>query len=763
MLNESKIVGIPLPRIDGPLKVTGRAKYAAEHHQPGMLHGFVVVATVATGRIADIDTAEAERFPGVVKVYTHENRPKTAESDDKWKDAVALPGHPFRPLENDNILFDGQPVALVIAETFEAARDAAALIRVDYVAAEPHTDLRREEPDSYVPPEPRRQEFSPPEPRGHAEQAFADAPFKISADYTLEGEHHNPMELFGSTVLWERDGGLTIHDKTQGSQNSRDYVCNVFGLDPEKVAVKNSFVGGAFGSALRPKYQLFFAVMAALDLKRSVKVEMSRREMFYLTWRPATVQRVSLAADRDGTLLSVMHHAMQATSRYEDYQENVVNWSGLAYQCDNVKLSYRLAKLDASTPGDMRAPGAATGVTALEAAMDELAYEIGIDPLELRIRNFAHRDQNRDKDITSKALHVCYREGAARFGWSKRSFEPRSMRDDNDLVGWGMATGVWEAAIMPAEATVCLFADGKVTVSAAASDIGTGTYTILGQIAADAFDVPIDKVTVRIGDSTLPKTGVEGGSWTAASSGSAVHAGAMAVRKTLLKYARMMPNSPLANASADQVSIADGRLVLETNHQIGISIGDIMDAQQISSIEEHARVGPDETLEKKFVSYTHSAVFVEVKVDEELGIPRVTRVVSAIGAGRILNPKTARSQILGGVVMGIGMALHEEGMIDHRTGRIMNHNLAEYHMPSHADIENIDVIFVEEEDDKVSPIGVKGVGEIGVIGVAAAVSNAIFHATGKRIRNFPITIDKILEYEAAAPTESVRTPPTRWN
>ncbi|MGK6312303.1 xanthine dehydrogenase family protein molybdopterin-binding subunit [Neorhizobium sp. DT-125] len=749
MLNASKIVGIPLPRIDGPLKVTGQAKYAAEHHEQGMLYGFVAVATVAAGRIAGIRTAEAERFPGVIKVYTHKNRPKSAGSDKKWKDSVAVPGHPFRPLENDNILFDGQPIALVVAETFEAARDAAALIRVDYVAVEPHTDLRREEINSYVPPEPRRAELAPPEPRGNAEKAFADAPFKISADYVLEGEHHNPMELFGSTVLWGKDGELTIHDKTQGSQNSRDYVCNVFGLDPQKVAVKNSFVGGAFGAGLRPKHQLFLAVMAALDLKRSVKVEMSRREMFYLTWRPATVQTVSLAADRDGKLLSVMHRAVQATSRYEDYQENVVNWSGLAYKCDNAKLSYELAKLDASTPGDMRAPGAATGVTALEAAMDELAYEIGIDPLELRLRNFAHRDQNRDKEITSKALHVCYREGAARFGWPKRSFEPRSMRDGKELIGWGMATGVWEASIMPAEAKVCLFADGKVIVSAAASDIGTGTYTILGQIAADAFDIPIEKVAVRIGDSTLPKTGVEGGSWTAASSGSAVHAGAIAVRKTLLKYAQTMPNSPLAEAAPDQVSIADGRLVLETNHQIGIAIGDIMSSRQITSIEEHAQVAPDEAQAKKFVSYTHSAVFVEVKVDEELAIPRVTRVVSAVGAGRILNPKTARSQILGGVVMGIGMALHEEGMIDHRTGRIMNHNLAEYHVPTHADIDSIDVIFVEEEDEKVSPIGVKGLGEIGIVGVAAAVANAIFHATDKRIRSFPITIDKILQFETA--------------
>ncbi len=748
MLDRSRIVGLPISRIDGPLKVTGQARYAAEHFEPGMLFGHAALATVATGRIIALDVRAAERVPGVVKIYTHENRPKTAYRDSKWKDAVALPGHPFRPLENDRVLFDGQPVAFVVAETPEAARDAAALIHAHYAADRPHTDILAEQHDSYEPPVARMKQFLPPPPRGDAEAAFAAAPHKISADYLLSGEHHNPMELFAATVRFGDEGVLTIHDKTQGSQNSRDYVCGVFGLDPEKVIVKNDFVGGAFGQGLRPKHHLFLAVMASLDLSRSMKVEMTRREMFYLSWRPSCVQTVSLAADADGRLEAVMHHAVHATSRHEDYQENVANWSGLAYKCDNVKISYELVKLDLATPGDMRAPGAASGLAALETAMDELAYAVGIDPLELRVRNFVHRDQNQDKAITSKALHACYREGAARFGWSKRSPEPRSMREGNDLVGWGMAGGIWEAMMSKGEAKVRLSADGRVKVSAAASDIGTGTYTILGQIAAEAFDCPIDAVTVDIGRSDLPTTGVEGGSWTAATTGSAVQAAATAVVKTLLRHAASMENSPLAEASEEQVEIADGRLVLESNHQAGIAISDIMAAAGLDTIEEHGKVGPDMLSMMRYAAYTHSAVFVEVKVDEELGVVRVTRVVSAIAAGRILNPKTARSQILGGVVMGIGMALHEEGMIDHRTGRIMNHNLAEYHVPAHADIHDIDVIFVEEDDDKASPIGVKGLGEIGIVGVAAAVSNAIFHATGKRIRDLPITIDKILESEA---------------
>ena len=747
MLDRSRIVGLPISRIDGPLKVTGQARYAAEHFEPGMLFGHAALATVATGRIIALDVRAAERVPGVVKIYTHENRPKTAYRDSKWKDAVALPGHPFRPLENDRVLFDGQPVAFVVAETPEAARDAAALIHAHYAAERPHTDILAERHDSYEPPVARMKQLLPPPPRGDAEAAFAAAPHKISADYLLSGEHHNPMELFAATVRFEDDGVLTIHDKTQGSQNSRDYVCGVFGLDPDKVIVKNDFVGGAFGQALRPKHHLFLAVMASLDLSRSMKVEITRREMFYLSWRPSCVQTVSLAADADGRLQAVLHHAVHATSRHEDYQENVANWSGLAYKCDNVKISYELVKLDLATPGDMRAPGAASGIAALETAMDELAHEVGIDPLELRVRNFVHRDQNQDKAITSKALHACYREGAARFGWSERSPEPRSMREGNDLVGWGMAGGIWEAMMSKGEAKVRLSSDGKVRVSAAASDIGTGTYTILGQIAAETFDCPIDAVTVDIGSSDLPKTGVEGGSWTAATTGSAVQAAAKAVVKTLLRHAASMENSPLAEASEEHVEIADGRLVLESNHQAGIALADIMAAAGLDTIEEHAKVGPDMLSMMRYAAYSHSAVFVEVRVDEELGVVRVTRVVSAIAAGRILNPKTARSQILGGVVMGIGMALHEEGMIDHRTGRIMNHNLAEYHVPTHADIHDIDVIFVEEDDDKASPIGVKGLGETGIVGVAAAVSNAIFHATGKRIRDLPITIDKVLESE----------------
>ncbi|MCO5730920.1 xanthine dehydrogenase family protein molybdopterin-binding subunit [Rhizobium sp. SSA_523] len=749
-LETGRVIGFPLSRIDGPKKVTGTAPYAMEHPAKDCLYGFVATATIGAGRISRIDLADAAAMPGVVKIYTHENRPRTAWWDRAWKDEVALPGHPFRPLENDRVLFDGQPVALVIAKTFEAARDAASLIRVSYVAEPARTDLTAERDRAYVPKEKRSGISPPPAPRGDAEGSYEAAPYKIAAEYVLEGEYHNPMELYGSTVIYEGDGKLTIHDKTQGSQNVQNYICGIFELQPENVQVFNHFVGGAFGSGLRPGHQVFLATMAALDLKRSVKLELSRQEMFYLRWRPSTIQTVRMAADAQGQLQAILHHAVAATSVYEDYQETVVNWSGLAYKCDNVKLTYELASMHVSTPGDMRAPGAATGFVALECGIDELAYAVGIDPLEMRQRNFIHLDQNQGLQLTSKALHACYREGAKRFGWDSRSQVPRSMRDGHDLIGWGVATGIWEATLTNASARARLDKGGKVTVSAAASDIGTGTWTILAQVAAEAFGLSPDEVTVKIGDSSLPQTSVEGGSWTAASTGSAVDAAATAVRATLLSRAQAMPGSPFEAIGVEQTAIRAGRLVLDVNDQVGVALDDIFEASGLSFIEEEAQVAPDQKQAQRFVSYTHSGVFVEVRIDEELGVIRVTRVVIAVAAGRILNPKTARSQILGGVVMGIGMALHEEGMTDHRHGRIMNHNLAEYHIPSHADIADIDVIFVEEHDGMASPLGVKGLGEIGIVGVAAAVANAIFHATGTRIRHLPITIDKIFFAKEAA-------------
>lgn len=736
-------IGKPISRVDGRAKVTGEAKYAAEYNVPNLTYGYVVSSEIAKGKIRKIDASEALLLPGVLQVFTHENRPHIAWFDRSYKDEVAVPGSPFRPLNNNEILYSGQPVALVVAEEFEIARYAASLIRVEYDREAHVTDLDQKREAAYK-PKPRDGIKPPPKPRGNAEEAFANAATQHEAEYAAPTEHHNPIESFATTVVWEDDGKIIVYDKTQGAPNVQNYICHVFSLSKDDVRVLSPFVGGAFGSGLRPQYQVFLAVMAARELKRSVRVSLTRQQMFTFGHRPTTVQKLALGATPDGTLEAVMHDVIAETSQFEDYSENVVNWSGLLYHCENVKLTHKVAQLDLFTPIDMRAPGAAWGLYALESAMDELAYKLGIDPLELRLKNYAQKDLNDNKPFSSKELRECYRQGAERFGWANRNPEPRSMRQGNHLIGWGLATGVWEALYQKASAKGVLSIDGKLTVSSATADIGTGTYTIMTQIAAETLGLPLDNVTAKLGDSSLPKSPVEGGSWTAASVGSAVKAVCEEIGEKLFKLAQQTPNSPLAGAKLEDVTFADGQIRLSHDPKSAVSITDAMRQGEVNSIEKETNASPNPLNQLLYTMNSHSAVFAEVKVDEDLGTIHVTRVVSAIAGGRVLNPKTARSQIIGAVVWGIGMALEEESVIDQNFGRFMNHNLAEYHVPVNADVHEIDVIFVEEHDAIVNPLGVKGLGEIGIVGVAGAIANAIFHATGKRIRDLPITPDKLL-------------------
>jgi xanthine dehydrogenase YagR molybdenum-binding subunit len=727
--------GKPISRIDGRAKVTGAAKYAAEHNMPGLAHGFVVSATIAKGRIRRIDIAEAMAVEGVVAVFTHAHRPRLASSDRKYTDDIAPPGSPFRPLYDDKVRFNGQPVALVVAEEPEIARFAASLIRIDY-EPQPHVTEFEGRLDRAV----VRDGEAHVHKRGDPANAFTAAPVRIDAEYRMPVEHHNAMEMFGATAVWEGDGRITVYDKTQGPQNCRNYIANVFGIAQDEIRVLAPFVGGAFGSGLRPQYGLPLAVLAARALKRSVQVMLTRQQMFTLGYRAGNVQRLALAAERDGHLVSFRHEFIGMTSQFEDFQRNYVTWSSQLYKCPNAEFAQKLVKLDHNTPCDMRAPGGAEGMYAIECAMDELAYAAGVDPLELRLINYSDRDQIEDKPYSSKKLRECYAQGAERFGWSKRNREPRSMRDGNELVGWGMATGIWEAMQLKASARAVLTANGSVEIASATADMGPGTYTMMAQIAAECFGVPIEQVTATLGDSTLPDAPVEGGSFTTSSVGSAILAACRAVQTDLLRLAQRVSGSPLAGASLDDVTFADGKI--RRNDGRELLVADAMRAAKVDLIEKEATAEPNEN--SKFAHYTHSAVFAEVKVDEQLGVIRLTRVVSAVAAGRILNPKVAGSQILGAVVGGIGMALHEETTTDDRFGRFMNHNLAEYHVPANADVHSIDVIFVDEKDDEINPLGVKGVGEIGIVGTAAAIANAVFHATGKRVRDLPITLDKLM-------------------
>jgi xanthine dehydrogenase YagR molybdenum-binding subunit len=463
--------------------------------------------------------------------------------------------------------------------------------------------------------------------------------------------------------------------------------------------------------------------------------------MYSLSYRPGSVERVALGAKADGTLDAITHEAIAMTSRFEDFARKDTIWAGALYKCANTTFAHKLARLDVSTPGDMRAPGAASGVYALECAMDELAVALKLDPVELRYRNYSDRDQNADVPYTSKALRDCYQRGAAAFGWGRRNPQPRSMRDNGDLVGWGMATGIWEALDNQFTVRVVLTANGHAEVTCAASDLGTGTYTIMTQVAADLLGLPLENVNVKLGDSTLPQAQVAGGSWTASSVANALAVTCAEMQAELLRLAQVGPGSPLANAGPQEVVLADGRIVSKRDPNSAVSIADAMRRGGVERLERQASNNPAQ--DEKYARNTHSAIFAEVKVDEQLGVVRVTRVVSAVAAGRILNAKTARSQILGSVVMGIGMALHEATLTDHKFGRIVNANFAEYHVPVHADIHDIEVIFVDEPDTLINPLGTKGVGEIGIVGVAAAVANAVYHATGKRVRDLPITLDKL--------------------
>src|SRR5919197_248195 len=676
-------LGKPTSRVDGRAKVTGVAKYAAEYNVPGLAHGVVVSSTIARGRIKRIHVADALAVEGVLDVFTHEHRPRLASSPKKYTDEVAPSGSPFRPLHDAQILFNGQPVALVVAEEFEIARFAASLVRVDYERQAHVTDFDGQR---------RRGAVSKRDPahstkRGKPAPAFNQSAVQIKAEYLIPVEHHNPMEPFAATAVWEGDGRITVFDKTQGPQNCRNYVAGVFGMPRDKVRVLCPYVGGGFGSGLRPQYELRLALLSPLALNRSVRVTLTRQQMFTLGYRAANVHELALGADSDGSLASFRHDAIAMTSQFEDFQRDFVNWSSLLYRCANVELGQRLVKLDQNTPCDMRAPGGAEGMYPIECAMDELAYAVNIDPLELRLINYSEKDQIADRPYSSKQLRECYRQGAEKFGWSKRNPQPRSMREGNELIGWGLATGIWEAMQMPASAKAALTANGSVEIASATADIGPGTYTMMAQLAAE------------------------------------------------------MLGAPLALAKLEDVVFAEGK-IRHKNEGGEVLVADAMSAGKIDRVEREASAQPNE--DGKYSHSTHSAVFAEVKVDEQLGVIRVTRVVSAVAAGRILNPKLASSQILGAVVGGIGMALHEETATDHRFGRFMTHNLADYHVPANADVHSIDVIFVEEKDHEINPLGVKGVGEIGIVGTAAAVANAVYHATGKRVRDLPITLDKLL-------------------
>jgi xanthine dehydrogenase YagR molybdenum-binding subunit len=706
-------IGQPVSRVDGRQKVTGAATYAAEFDQPGQAHGVIVRSTVANGRIAAIDNAAAERAPGVVAVLTHRNAPRLAYRPHKGAVDPAV-GERLHVLQDDRVSHQGQPIALVIAETLEQANHAAALLRVAYAPETATTEVTRVAPVLPTQQKTDQGETRPPETRrGDPDRALADAEVKVDHTYVIPRENHNPIEMHATIAAWDGDR-LTLWDKTQWVNNTAAEIAAVFGIAAENIRVVSPFVGGAFGSGLRTWPHVTLAALGARVVGRPVKVMLSRREMYYgVGYRPHTVQHVALGASRDGRLAAIVHEGHQETSSYEEFSEALLNASRFLHSCPNVYTRHRIARMNVHTPTYMRAPGEASGVFALESAMDELAVALNIDPVELRLRNEPEQDEFKKLPFSSRSTRECYRAAAERFGWSRRTPEPRSMRDGRWLIGWGMATATYPMNYAPASAMARLLPDGTAEVMSASSDMGPGTWTSMTQVAAETLGLPIERVRFTLGDTRLPKAPVHGGSMTMASVGSAVQAACRKAR-----------DDALARGGANDLTDAIRR------------IG--------QPVEALADVKPgDES--QRFSMHSFGAVFVEVAVDPDLGETRVRRIVGAYGAGRIVNPKTTRSQCIGGMIGGIGMALMEHSVVDVRNGRVANANFAEYAVPVHADAPPImDVIFVEEHDPHVNPLGVKGVGEIAMVGIAPAIANAVFHATGKRIRELPITPDRLL-------------------
>jgi xanthine dehydrogenase YagR molybdenum-binding subunit len=759
------VIGKPIDRVDGRLKVTGAAKYAAEFNQTQMAYAFPVRSTIASGSIAKIDRSAAINAPGVIAVLTQENalRLKPYNREEAAKAGVRL-GEELLPLQDNNVHYYGQFVACVVAETYEQARAAAALVKVEYAAATPKLDLQNalataERPAKTV-------TFSDAQLNaGKAAQPLAVAARKIEQTYQTSNEVHNAMEPHATVAAWEGADKLTIHDATQSVVLYRQATAYFFDLKPENVRVINPFVGGGFGSKGFPWTHSFLAVMAARIVKRPVKLAVSRQMMqMNVGRRGETSQQIALGASADGKL-SVMRHHTDTYSNLTKFFEATGTHTEALYAAPLREITYKVAKLNIGAPTYMRAPGKAAGSFALESAMDELAFDLKIDPLELRVMNHTAIDPLKKIPFSSEYLLECYRTGAEKFGWARRKSEPRQVRNGNYLVGYGMATATYPGLRGSTTVRMQMTADGAVKVQCATQDIGTGTYTIMAQTAADALGIPIEKVTVEIGDSSLPSGAPSFGSITAASVTPAVLAAGEMLREDLLKLAIADSKSKIFGKNKAEIAFADQKFSVKGDTEKSDSYADIMRRSDKKMMEACATSmpssgpglsapgapcvpAPAQTEEnndtKKYSFHSSGAQFVEVWVDDSLGIVRVRRVVSVHDVGRIMNEKTARSQIIGSVIYALGQSLMEESPNDPRYGNPVQRSLGDYHVPVQMDIPKIDVHFINKPDPHISTTGVRGVGEIGGVGVAAAIANAVFNATGKRIRNLPITPDKLL-------------------
>ena len=732
-------IGAPLDRVDGPLKVCGQAHYTGDLSLPRMAHAVLVTSTIASGRVAGIDAAAAERAPGVVAVITHANAMRLPQDGQA---AVQPPtGRVLSLLQDDHVAYANQPIAVVVAETFAQATGAAALVRVTYERAPAKLDFDAERPNEYPPD--KVNDAPPDTHRGDLEAGLQAAAHRVDAAFTTPFQHHNPMEPHATLASWDGER-LSVEDSTQYVAGVRKTLAKTFGISPELVHVRSAFVGGAFGGKGSAWSHVILAAMAARQVGRPVRLVLQRPQMFGpVGGRPCTAQALRAGADADGHLTALEHRSTSSTSTIEDWVESSAVVTRMLYASQAVATAHRLVKLNVGTPTFQRAPGESTGMFALESTIDELAIAAGIDPVEFRLRNDAQRDEQKNAPYSSKALSECYRAGAERIGWSRRSATPGTLRDGHWLVGLGCASATRPAKRSPCAARVRITADGRALVSSSTAELGTGTYTVMAQVAADALGLPVARVRFELGDTRLPEAPISAGSMTMESVGSAIDAACAKARRQLVALAIADAASPLHGVAADDVVVEDGWLRERAGAGRRDNVAELLSRQGGAPVvaDGDSKPGPED---KQFSMNSFGAVFAEVHVDRDLGRVRVARIVGRFGAGRIINAKTAHSQLLGGVVWGLGMALTEESVLDPRSGRWVNANLAEYHVMVNADIRDIDLAFVDEVDPHVNSLGAKGLGEVSMTGVTGAVANAIFNATGKRIRDLPITLDKLL-------------------
>jgi xanthine dehydrogenase YagR molybdenum-binding subunit len=734
-------IGQPISRFDGRLKVTGAARYTADIPLADATHAAIVHSTIANGRTVSIDTTAAENAPGVFAVFTHRTMPRMNPTPKPWSH-LRPHGQSYLPLQDDRIHYAGQPVVLVVAGTLDQATYAGTLIRVEYDARQPVVFGPQITKEAIDPPQ-----FLWPVASsvGDADNAVAAAAVKIEQTYTTSDRHHNQMEPHATTAAWDADGTLTLYETTQHIFGTRELLSIVLGIPREKINVVSHFLGGGFGGKAYVWPHTLLAALAAKVLNRPVRLQLTRAQMYSMVGhQPATVQTIALGADKDGKLTGIRHDSISPTPIFDSY----IEYAGLASRSlwaasGGIATNHKVVHVHRNTPTAMRSPHEALGHFALESAMDELAYAIGVDPVALRLRNDTQIDPHSGRPFSTRAMRECLMAGAARFGWDKRTPEPRSMRDGRDLIGQGVAGAIYTHWRWPAKARLTLKRDGSALVETGTHELGAGTYTVMQQVAAGTLGLAPEKVTVRLGDTRLPASHASIGSSTMANAGASVMLAAKAARGRAIDLTLTGRNAPFAGAVRGDVLISDGRLMLaRTNLQI--TYAELLARNGLATLVGDGDYDPVEEANGPKAVFSFAAVFAEVRVDPDLGLVRLNRFVGAYDAGRIINPKTARSQAVGGIIWGLGQALLEQSETDPVLGRFLNRNYSGYLVPTNADVPQLETLFVGEFDEEASPLGAKGLGELTAVSVAPAIVNAVYHATGKRVRDLPITLEKLL-------------------